>query len=62
MLGDEGLKKITYAVCHRPPASLALLDGRIAPFESSGEDFLRCYPFLMKRHPTIRADGEFTQL
>jgi hypothetical protein len=42
--------------------SLALLDGRIATFESSGKDFLRRYPGLMKRHATIWADRKFTQL
>src|ERR1022692_1838950 len=62
MLGDEGFEEVTYAVLHRPPASLALFDGRIATFESSGKDFLRRYPGLMKRHTTIRADCKFTQL
>jgi hypothetical protein len=61
MLGDEGFKEVTYAVLHCSPTSLALLDGRIATFESSGKDFLRRYPSLMKRHATIRADCKFTQ-
>src|SRR5271169_1512706 len=62
MLGDESFDEVTYAVRHRPPTSLALLDGRITTFKSSGKDFLRRYPGLMKRHATIRADGELTQL
>jgi hypothetical protein len=62
MLGDNGFDEVAYAVRHRPPTSLALLEGRIATLESSGKDFLSCYPDLVKRHPTIRANGKFAQL
>src|SRR5947209_8574142 len=62
MLGDEGFEEVTYAVRHRSPASLALLNGGIAAFQSSGKDLLRCYLGLMECHPAIRANGKFPQL